>query len=68
MTATIYKVELLVVDTEEMGEEQIRCEFENMRFINAEVKKIESRKVEWTDEHPLNKSETCEEAYRKLFE
>jgi hypothetical protein len=51
-----------------MGDEVIVAEIENMHFISPHVKKIESRKVEWSDEHPLNKPETCDAAYREMFD
>ena len=63
-----YKIELLVIDHEDMGEEQIKDEFENMKYIHPQIKNIESVDIgEWTDDHPLNKYETCDVEYDRLF-
>jgi len=68
----VHKVELLIINTDNVTEESIITVIENARYpnhcISPSVKHIETREVDWDDDHPLNKSETCEEAYRKLFE
>ena len=67
-----YKVEVLIIDFEELGEQSIREELENANFpndcITIKVKNIEGKDIgEWDDNHPLNKRLTCDEEYRRLF-
>lgn len=68
----VYKVELLIIDHDGLGEEQIREVLENERYsndcISPNVKSIEVRDIgEWTDEHPLNKRSTADAVYKELF-
>jgi len=63
-----YKVEVLVLDFEGYGKEEIEnlLEYqEAMLFIPIE---IEERDIgEWSDDHPLNSSRTREKKKKKLF-
>ncbi len=59
-----YKIELLVVDYDELGEEEIRQIVEDI----GQVKKITTSEIgEWSDEHPLNQNSTADAEYRRLF-
>jgi hypothetical protein len=61
-------VEILVIDFENLGQEEIRKCLENTRYISPEVKTIEQADIgEWTDDHPLNKSEKMNQEYERLF-
>ena len=67
-----YKIELLVIDYEDMGEEEIRMEIENARYandcINPAIKSVERRAIgQWNDDHPLNKKSTADAEYWRLF-
>lgn len=67
-----YKIELLVIDYHEIGENELKNEITNINYpndcINPIVKSIECRDIgEWNDDHPLNKNSTHEEEYKKLF-
>jgi hypothetical protein len=67
-----YKIEILVNDLDNLGEELIREEITNARYPNdcivPQIMSIESREVgDWTDDHPLNKLDTIVEEYNKLF-
>ena len=62
-----YKIEILVLDFEDSGEESIKDTVENMRHLNAEVMNIKSVDIEWSDEHPLNNCGTSARAYQDLF-
>ena len=67
-----YKIEVLIIDFEGLGEQLIREELEDANFpndcISIKVKNIEGKDIgEWHDDHPLNKRLTCDEEYRKLF-
>lgn len=67
-----YKIELLVIDHDGLGEDEIIAEIENVRYpndcISPLVKSIEVRDIgPWRDDHPLNKRDTVDEEYRRLF-
>lgn len=68
----VYKIELMVLDMDEIGAEQIRDVLENARYpnrcISPEVKSIEERDIgEFHDDHPLNHTATADAEYRRLF-
>lgn len=68
----VYKLEVMVIDFDELGEDGIKIEFENARYANRcmypRIKKIESRDIgEWDDEHPLNDRVACQAEYERLF-
>jgi len=68
----VYKVEIMVVDLDELGPQEIKDVFENIKYPNhcmsPEVMDIEGRDIgEWDDEHPLNNIHKSEAEYRRLF-
>lgn len=67
-----YKVEILVIDHDELDEDGIKTTLENTRYPNhcmhPYVKKITSADIgEWDDSHPLNQYATMDEEYDRLF-
>lgn len=67
-----YRVELLIVNHDNLSEQEIRNAIENARYANRciapGVMAIEGREIgEWDDSHPLNKHSTQETEYRRLF-
>lgn len=67
-----YKIEILVIDFDKLGEQGIRDELENACFANdcidLNVKKVIEKDIgEWRDDHPLNRHETCQKEYERLF-
>ncbi len=66
--AKAYKIELLVLDLNgnvhpnelQVGETPPEFEF-------ATIMKVESRDVDWSDDHPLNQHKTQIAAYQNLF-
>ena len=67
-----YKIDLLVIDHDDVGAENIRDIITNEsypnRCISPRVMMIETKDIgEWTDEHPLNKRDTSFLEYLKLF-
>lgn len=68
----VHRLEVLVIDSDEVGSDGVKRLIENTKYpnwsISPHVQKIETREVEWSDDHPLNKRDTADEAYRKLFE
>jgi hypothetical protein len=67
-----YKVEILIIDFDGLGENGIKIELENANFANdcihPNVKNIKSVDIgEWTDSHPLNITTTANDEYKRLF-
>ena len=67
-----YKVEILIIDFDELGQTQIIEELVNANFpndcITMNVKNIVEKNIgEWSDDHPLNKRATADAEYQKLF-
>ena len=67
-----YKVEILVVDHDELGGEEIKEVLENTRYPNhcvaPTVMSIVEKDIgEWEDNHPLNKLDTMLVEYKRLF-
>lgn len=65
-----YKLEVLILDFDKLGEEGIVTELENAFYPNGcitlNVLKTEEYDIgEWDDNHPLNKRDTNKEAYLK---
>lgn len=63
----ICKIELFVMDSENSSDDDIKTMLENVRYLDPKVISLDSRIVEWTDEHPLNKESTFDLAYKELF-
>jgi len=62
-----YKFEVLVIDFEQLGGEELARTLQTNRYISPTVESIEERDIgEWTDDHPLNKS-GCNLEYQRLF-
>ncbi|AEC53136.1 hypothetical protein SCRM01_190 [Synechococcus phage S-CRM01] len=63
-----FKIEVLVVDLENVGEDEICSLIENARYIYPNVLKVQSVDVgEWSDNHPLNKRDSWKEEVERLF-
>ena len=68
----LYKIEVMVLDLDQIGEQGIKDVIENTRYsnhcISPKVKKIEVRDIgEWHDEHHLNKTDKADAEYQRLF-
>jgi len=67
----IHKVEILIVDTDDVGQEEITDILENTKYpnhcISPQVKKFTTKEVDWYDEHPLNLHATSEQEYERMF-
>jgi len=67
----VHKVEVLIVDHDNIDTEQVKVVIENTtypnRCISPNVLKVKTKEVEWSDDHPLNMRSTKEEAARDLF-
>lgn len=67
-----YKLEVLVIDTDELGGPGILQLIECTKYPNwcmePKVMDIKERDIgEWTDSHPLNQYETRRKEYKRLF-
>lgn len=67
-----FKLEILVIDFDNLGEQRIKETIENTNYPNdcicPKVKSIEGREIgEWNDNHPLNKRATAQAEYQRLF-
>jgi hypothetical protein len=68
----IHRIVLTVIDFDELGAEEVGSVLENARYpnhcISPSVLQIDTREIgEWTDEHPLNQSETAAAEIDRLF-
>lgn len=67
----VHRVALLVIDTDDLGAEEVVEVIESTRYPNyciaPDVLGVETREVEWHDEHPLNRAETFDAAVADLF-
>jgi len=69
----VYKVELLIVDFDEVGSSVIKQTIEEAHYpnhcIDPVVMNMEIRDIgEWCDDHPLNRAATTKAEYERLFE
>ena len=71
MKKNVYKVELLIIDHDNIGITEVRNVLENSHYPNRcimpKVMNMQEREVEWSDEHPLNKRSTMNDVYKELF-
>lgn len=67
----VHKVILLVVDHDNLGPDEVAGVLEHTRYPNdcmyPSVMAIETKEVEWSDEHPLNRTDTHHIAFQQLF-
>lgn len=68
-----YKVELLIIDHDDIGETSIRSELENTRYSNhcilPNVMRVTERDIgKWHDGHVLNLLNQRDAEYHRLFE
>lgn len=68
----VTKVELMIIDHDELGEDEIASVLTNSRYPNhCIMPMVQSMRTidigEWRDDHPLNITATSSEAYAKLF-
>ena len=72
MKTKVHKVTLYIVDHDQLGHEGVVETIESTRYpnrcISPHVVDIETKEVEWSDDHPLNQTATCQIAFDELFE
>jgi len=68
----VFKIEVLVIDHDGLGPTGVAAALENANFpndcVSPHVMSIESREVDWSDEHPLNKRDMFVLTYKELFD
>lgn len=67
-----HKVELLVLDADNLGADEVQSVIENTNYpnrcISVSALKMHSIKVyDWSDEHPLNNRNSQHEAVKIMF-
>ena len=67
-----YKIEVLILDFDNLGADGIKEEIENARYSNhciaPKIKQCEERDIgTWSDDHPLNNRLTEGAEYYRLF-
>lgn len=68
----VYKVEVMVIDFDQLGMDGIKVEMENVRYPNdcmsPKIVQIMAADIgEWHDDHPLNKRDKWADEYLRLF-
>ena len=68
-----YKIEILIIDFDGLGETRIKEELNNANFpndcITIKVKSITEKDIgDWSDDHPLNKFSTKDVEYKRIFD
>ena len=67
MLTKVYKIELMVIDTEGTSEADIRVMLENTKYVYPSVMSIDSREIDYTDEHLLNNCYASKAEFHRLF-
>lgn len=68
----VHKIVLYVVDFDQLGANAVVSELENARYANRCISpsflSIETADIgEWSDENPLNRTDTCTEEIKRIF-
>lgn len=68
----VYKVELLIIDFDQLGANEIKDVFKSTRYpnhcIHPNIMNIEERDIgEWDDKLPINNKDTIKSEYERLF-
>lgn len=68
----VHKVVLRIVDHDRLGADAVSNAIEDQRYpnrcISPRVVSIDTREIEWSDDHPLNHARTSKAAFEKLFD
>ena len=63
-----YKLEVLVIDTNEVGIDCVLEAVEESRYVSIDILEVSEADIgEWMDDHPLNKHSTKRDEYNRLF-
>jgi len=71
MKTKVHKVILLIVDHDQLGADEVETVLENVRYPNdclrPRVMSVETKEVDWDDDHPLNDTRGKFTAFEELF-
>ncbi len=67
-----YEITLRIIDIDEIGRDEIRMVLENTKYpnhcISPNVSEVREADIgEWDDDHLLNKRDTAEPEWQRLF-
>jgi hypothetical protein len=63
-----YKLEILIIDHENSGEENIKRAVKDLRYYYPSILSTKEADIgEWSDDHPLNKHNTQKAAVEEYF-
>ena len=63
----VHKIEIMVLDFEDLGSDEIARIIEENKYMHASAMSRSYTEIEWSDDHPLNKSGTMARAFYDLF-
>lgn len=71
MKTQVHRVVLCIVDHDQLGPDGVKDVIETERWpndcIGPNVESVETVEVEWSDEHPLNQSDTHADEFARMF-
>lgn len=67
-----YEITLRIIDFDGIGGDEISAVLENVKYpnrcISPTVREIREADIgEWSDDHPLNRAETADKEWSRLF-
>lgn len=67
-----HRLVVTVIDFDRLGAGGVKNALENARYpnrcIRPEVQRVETREIgEWDDDHPLNRRDTADAEWKRLF-
>lgn len=66
--AKVHRVILNIIDFEEISDEDLHYYLTNTKYLDTKIVSHEkSEEFEWEDDHPLNKFDTCDEEFERIF-
>jgi len=68
----VHKIVLYVLDFDNIGADSVAFEIENTRYANRcispNVLSVETADIgKWSDESPLNRTDTCSDEIKRIF-
>lgn len=63
-----FKIEILVINHDGNEIDDITAAIENLRYYHPSVMSVKEADIgEWSDDHPLNKRETSQAVFKRIF-
>lgn len=68
MSTKAYKIELLIIDNEDIGIVDIKEYLRSTKHVYPQIKSVEEADIgEWHEDHPLNKRASADAEYERIF-